>query len=98
MLAGGYNTGPPPVSFPPSTSRSPGLFLGPNALFTGRLHLARLAAYACFPVFALKQVRKFDFKASIRVFALKQVKYFARGKANLLKLSSHLTRMREFRF
>lgn len=29
---------------------------GPNALFTESLHLARIVAYVCFPVFALKQV------------------------------------------
>lgn len=28
----------------------------PSAVLSGPIHLVRLAAYACFPVFALKQV------------------------------------------
>jgi hypothetical protein len=46
---------PPPH---PLSRRSPGLVVSDpsGALLSGPIHLVRLAAYACFPVFALKQV------------------------------------------
>ena len=40
----------------PSAPRSPYLTFGPNVLLATPLHAAALLTYACFPVFALKQL------------------------------------------